>query len=102
MISGNSPLHTFNAMLDYGTSRHIVQTLNKATTYYLSALAVAIGFRMNLFNIGVDGQYQIAAFFAAVVGGGCTCPGRCSMLVIVAGRGAWSARSGPASPACSR
>ena len=43
----------------------------RATTYYLSALAVAIGFRMNLFNIGVDGQYRLAAFFAAVVGGRC-------------------------------
>ena len=31
------------------------------------ALAVAIGFRMNLFNIGVDGQYRVAAFAAAVV-----------------------------------
>ena len=30
---------------------------------------MAIGFRMNLFNIGVDGQYRLAALFAAVVGG---------------------------------
>ena len=38
--------------------------LNAATVYYLSALAVAIGFRMNLFNIGVDGQYRLAAMLA--------------------------------------
>ena len=57
-------------MLDYGVEPDSqVYILNKATTYYLSALAVAIGFRMNLFNIGVDGQYRLAAFFAAVVGG---------------------------------
>ena len=31
--------------------------------YYLSAVAVAIGFKMNLFNIGVDGQYRLAAFW---------------------------------------
>jgi simple sugar transport system permease protein len=46
-----------------------VNILNKATTYYLSAVAVAIGFRMNLFNIGVDGQYRIAALIAASVAG---------------------------------
>ena len=27
---------------------------------YLSGVAAAIGFRMNLFNIGVEGQYRIA------------------------------------------
>ena len=42
---------------------------------YLSGLAVAIGFRMNLFNIGVDGQYRIAAFAAAVVAGEAWLPG---------------------------
>jgi simple sugar transport system permease protein len=36
--------------------------------YYIAALAVAIGFRMNLFNIGVDGQYRLAAMMTAVVG----------------------------------
>ena len=28
---------------------------------YIAALAVAIGFKMNLFNIGVEGQYLLAA-----------------------------------------
>ncbi|MGW5590888.1 amidohydrolase family protein, partial [Streptomyces sp. NPDC003857] len=31
-----------------------------ASLYYIAALAVALGFRMNLFNIGVDGQYRLA------------------------------------------
>jgi ABC-type uncharacterized transport system permease subunit len=84
VISGSSPLHTFKSMLDYGIDPGtIVQTLNKTTVYYLSALAVAIGFRMNLFNIGVDGQYQIAAFFAAVVGGWLILPGPLLMIVVV-------------------
>ena len=57
-------------MVSYGSKTDSqVYILNKATTYYLAGLAVAIGFRMNLFNIGVDGQYRLAAFFAAVVGG---------------------------------
>ena len=42
---------------------------------YLSGLAAAIGFRMNLFNIGVDGQYRVAAFTAAVVAGEAWLPG---------------------------
>ena len=84
VISGNSPIKTFQSMLDYGADpTTIVQTLNKSTTYYLSGLAVAIGFRMNLFNIGVDGQYRIAAFFAAVVGGWLVLPGPLLMIVVV-------------------
>jgi ABC-type uncharacterized transport system permease subunit len=35
-----------------------VLIINQASMYYIAALAVAIGFRMNLFNIGVDGQYR--------------------------------------------
>ena len=44
---------------------------------------MAIGFRMNLFNIGVDGQYRLAAFAAAVVGGALDLPGPLQILVIV-------------------
>ena len=63
--------------LDYGNEPRVLRRhLNQATVYYLSALAVAIGFRMNLFNIGVDGQYRLAAFAAAVVGSKSTCPSR--------------------------
>ena len=84
LISGNSPIHAFSKMLDFGVDPDtMVQILNKSTTYYLSALAVAIGFRMNLFNIGVDGQYRIAAFFAAVVGGWLVLPGPVLIIVVV-------------------
>jgi ABC-type uncharacterized transport system permease subunit len=58
-------------------------TLNQGTVYYLSALAVAIGFRMNLFNIGVDGQYRLAAFIAAVVGSSFSLPKPLHILIIV-------------------
>ena len=40
--------------------RQTVNIINAAAVFYMSAIAVAIGFRMNLFNIGVDGQYRIA------------------------------------------
>ena len=35
---------------------------------------MAIGFQMNLFNIGVEGQYRVAAVVAAVVGGSIALP----------------------------
>jgi simple sugar transport system permease protein len=46
----------------------ITDILNRATSYYLAAIAVAIGFRMALFNIGVDGQYRLATLLAGAVG----------------------------------
>ncbi|GHF48467.1 ABC transporter permease [Streptomyces mashuensis] len=82
--TGKDPFHAFQVMLDFGSkSDSQVWIINKATPYYLSALAVAIGFRMNLFNIGVDGQYRIAAFFAAVVGGALTLPGIIQIPLII-------------------
>jgi len=70
LIAGHDPGTAFSAMADFGTQPgSMVQIVNRSSAYYLSAIAVAIGFRMNLFNIGVDGQYQLAAMLAAVVGG---------------------------------
>ena len=40
--------------------------------YYIAGVAVAIGFKMRLFNIGVDGQYLLGAFWgrsSASIGG---------------------------------
>jgi simple sugar transport system permease protein len=51
--------------------------------YYLSALAVAIGFRMNLFNIGVDGQYRLAAMLAGAFGGAVALPTGLRQIAII-------------------
>src|SRR3954468_18384732 len=60
LIRGDSPTFVISQMWDYGTTATTELTIvNGATVYYLSAVAVAIGFRMNLFNIGVDGQYRL-------------------------------------------
>jgi len=85
VATGSPPVETLVQMVEYGTTpRVIVLMLNSATTYYLSAIAVAIGFRMNLFNIGVDGQYRLAALLAAAVGGAVVLPGPLHVLLIVA------------------
>lgn len=80
-ISGHSPGDVVDSM---GTSlerpRTSVIALNNATNYYLAAVAVAIGFRMNLFNIGVDGQYRMAAMLAAALAGASFMEGLPSIL----------------------
>ncbi|MEV6112154.1 ABC transporter permease [Streptomyces sp. NPDC052109] len=82
--TGKNPGPAFNDMVTYGfASDSQVYILNKATTYYLAGVSVAIGFRMNLFNIGVDGQYRLAAFFAAVLGGALTVPGWLAIPLIM-------------------
>lgn len=69
LISGANPFTAFGNIIEFGFRPNtLVETLNWSTPLYLSAIAVAIGFRMNLFNIGVEGQYIIAAFMAAEVG----------------------------------
>ncbi|MEV0255841.1 ABC transporter permease [Streptomyces sp. NPDC050732] len=69
LASGKSPIEPYSLMLEQATFSDVqVLILNQAGMYYLAALAVAIGFRMNLFNIGVDGQYRLAAMITAVVG----------------------------------
>jgi simple sugar transport system permease protein len=75
MTTGAAPLETLQAMLKYaGRPRTEALIVNSATTYYFAAVAVAVGFRMNLFNIGVDGQYRLAAMLSAALGGALTLP----------------------------
>jgi simple sugar transport system permease protein len=74
-ITGNNPFSAFNSMYHYGTRRDsIIFALNTAGPYYVSGLAVAIGFKMNLFNIGVEGQYRLAVLIAAAAGAAITLP----------------------------
>ncbi|WP_043677197.1 ABC transporter permease [Streptomyces xylophagus] len=69
LASGKNPIEPYNLMLQQiGYSDVQVLIINQASMYYIAALAVALGFRMNLFNIGVDGQYRLGAVMTAVVG----------------------------------
>ncbi|AKT52435.1 ABC transporter permease [Arsenicicoccus sp. oral taxon 190] len=55
-------------LLRQPSPRLLARIINGGVVYYLAAVALAIGFRMNLFNIGAEGQYRIAVFAAAVFG----------------------------------
>ncbi len=46
----------------------VILITNRAAWYYVAGVAVAIGFKMGLFNIGADGQYRLGALFAAYLG----------------------------------
>ncbi|ANN20627.1 sugar ABC transporter permease [Amycolatopsis orientalis] len=75
IISGADPLQAYGTMIgQLFKGSTAVDTVNLATVYYLSGLAVAIGFQMNLFNIGVEGQYRFAAIVTAIIGGALQLP----------------------------
>lgn len=83
VIAGDSVGGVWGQILSVPGDRQIVNIINAATVYYLSAVAVAIGFRMNLFNIGVDGQYRVASFAAAYVAGQAWLPGYLNIALAV-------------------
>lgn len=83
LITGDPVGAVWRQMLKAPNPRQFVDMINGATVLYFSAVAVAIGFRMKLFNIGVDGQYRVAAFAAAAVGGEAWLPGPLNILLVL-------------------
>ncbi len=83
-ISGNNPLEAFQEMWKIvDSTQSLVIIINQAVPYYVAGVAVAIGFKMNLFNIGADGQYRLATLFAAWVGASISLPAPLHVFVIV-------------------
>jgi simple sugar transport system permease protein len=69
LITGKDPVKAFSTLFGAaGESRVLQGMANRATPLMISAAAVAIGFKMNLFNIGVEGQMRVALLTTAVVG----------------------------------
>ena len=84
LVSGSNPATVYARMLSEGTTlRSLLITVNNAVPLYLSGLAVALGFRMGLFNIGVEGQYQLAALMAAAAGAAVVLPGPLHLVFVV-------------------
>ncbi|RFU23540.1 ABC transporter permease [Geodermatophilus marinus] len=87
-LIGEDPLTAFQVMVDLGDTpsqqvQSIVVILNRAVPLFLAGLAVAVAFRMGLFNIGVEGQYRLATILAAAVGAAIVLPGPLHVLVVV-------------------
>ncbi|MEN9933622.1 MAG: hypothetical protein RLZZ387_201 [Chloroflexota bacterium] len=51
-----------------GSPQALANTLVEATPYTLGGLAVALGFKGGMFNIGVEGQIIMGSLFSAVAG----------------------------------
>ena len=99
LIVAGDPVGTvWSTIFSKPKPRNVVNIINSGTVLYLSALAAAVGFRMNLFNIGVDGQYRLAAFVAAWVAGEAWLPGKLnvlfSVLVAIAVGALWAGIAG--------
>jgi simple sugar transport system permease protein len=67
---GERPLEIYALMAHeaFGTGYGLGQTLFKATPLLYTGLAVALGFRAGLFNIGAEGQLTLGGFAAALTG----------------------------------
>jgi general nucleoside transport system permease protein len=82
LASGKNPFVAFKQMLVYGfTIDSFVNAFNDSLALFVSGIAVAIGFKTNLFNIGVEGQYRLAAIVAGAVGAGVPGPGWFRIIV---------------------
>ena len=83
-VTGKSALDAYSKMLDTAlTGDKLIEALQRATPLIFSATAVAIGFKMGMFNIGVEGQYLFGAFIAAVVGAELSLPAPLHVAVIL-------------------
>ncbi|SFL91025.1 ABC transporter permease [Geodermatophilus ruber] len=83
-----NPFDVYAVMVDFGDTpaqqmTAIVVILNRAVPLFLAGLAVAVAFRMGLFNIGVEGQYRLATIMAAAIGAAVALPGPLHVLLIV-------------------
>jgi ABC-type uncharacterized transport system permease subunit len=99
LVSGHSPLTTYRTMWEYlDSADSVVNIINRAVPYFVAGVAVAIGFKMGLFNIGADGQYRLAALVAAGAGAAVSLPAPIHvtfiLLVAMAVGAAWAAVAG--------
>jgi general nucleoside transport system permease protein len=83
-----NPVRVFEVMVDFGDTPSqqitaMVVILNRAVPLFLAGLAVAVAFRMGLFNIGVEGQYRLATIIAAAAGAALSLPGPLHVVLII-------------------
>ena len=81
--TGDDVRSFWDVMLTWPQHRQLISILNETAILYLAGVAAAIGFRMNLFNIGVEGQYRVGAFAAAWFAGQAWLPGLVNTLVAI-------------------
>ncbi|CDZ23889.1 inner-membrane translocator [[Clostridium] cellulosi] len=67
---GEDPLTTYGVMIQQSLFSYdgILKTLHFASPLILTALAIAVTFKANVYNMAVEGSAVLGGFFAAVVG----------------------------------
>ncbi|MEG0979487.1 MAG: ABC transporter permease, partial [Oscillospiraceae bacterium] len=67
---GENPITTYSIMIQksFLSVNGLLKTLHMASPLILTGLAIAVSFKANVFNMGVEGQMLLGAFFAAVAG----------------------------------
>ena len=91
------PFVAYGALLQgsIGSESAILNTILQATPLVLGGLAVGIGFKAGLFNIGGQGQFLLAATAAAGVGAAlATAPAPIAITAALAGRDGGRGRLG--------
>ncbi len=80
---GQSPGSVYRLLLEgtWGNAYGFGQVIFKATTLIFTGLAVSLGMRAGLFNIGAEGQLAAGGFAAAIVG--LMLPGATPVLIAV-------------------
>jgi simple sugar transport system permease protein len=70
LLSGADPFAAFGALFQgaFLNRNSVPETLIATVPYIFLGLAVAIGFRGGLFNIGAEGQFYLGAVFGVYVG----------------------------------
>jgi simple sugar transport system permease protein len=70
LLTGHPPGHTFSRLLDsaFGSKQALNATFVAATPLIFTGLCAAVAFRMNLFNIGGEGQLYVGAILGAAAG----------------------------------
>jgi general nucleoside transport system permease protein len=98
VLVGGSPLEFWQIIFSAPANRVWVNIVNQSSMIFMAALSAAIGFRMNLFNIGVEGQYTLASYAAAAFAGAALLPGKlntlAALVVAVLVGAAWAGIAG--------
>ncbi len=68
-VTGRDAVAAFSKMAEVATdSDKLLESLERATPFIIAATAFAVAAKLNLFNIGVEGQFLFGMFWAAVAG----------------------------------
>ena len=70
LIAGVNPLEAYSWLFRgaFGSPEALANTVGRSTPYIIASLAVALGFKAGLFNIGAEGQLLTGALLAGWVG----------------------------------